>query len=887
MNKRLIILSSTFLLMMFSLVNIAYAYCSASSLTPSSGDATSTYTFCANGAGVLNVFIDNVNRGTMALTGSCGGSSLPYSYSISGNDVSLGYHSYYIITIIGGGQQCSGDFSNLFSITDVGGDTTEPYVDVKDDGFTDINIAGVPNVAGCAMYQTSVIDETSVVVQCTKSGNQATCRVSPTVNGSSYTRYVQCGGQTTGVTWNVIVDKSPPSVAINSPDMSAWFKGDFTVQYDAIDENIDSCKIYTKDSIGSWVIRSTNCGANQNFVVTVGGTDSFCVEQGKDSCKVKIYAVDKAGNSNETVRSFSIDSIPPKIDYIGHSPSSVIEGTNVTITANASDSGELNGIKLYVDGQLAKVCDTSPISPCSYTNKFTNGAHQYYTEATDKAGNKATSTTNSFTQSATTQTQLQSVQVSEPAAINVTKGWNLLSVPYRSFDFVSTTCDTSKNLYHFDSSIGRWAAVKQLKDVKGGSGYWLYSDKECEIKIVGKQTLTSSDVELRNGWNQIGSPSSDYTFQNIGNWCGAQTILYYNITTHQWKTLTSTDKLERFKGYFVKTGCVDVSYSGSGTSYAGEDAGLGFTITNPTQSTLSLSIIGYLRAGVIEKSHSSLTAVTVGPGQTTAKSITMTLPFNGTYDVIANFTDGQRSDEKIIGKINVIQNTWNHLSYTPHVPYDTVYTLQEGEPFNFLSADVKNNQIQSLKFNLSSELGTGIDHTTQTLGISSKYVRFSVPSVAKASPANYQLCLHFESPMSSDDIRTCTPATVAPFQRWGVKLSSQSIQPATDSSPAQVVVNYGYTGYSYQLNQPNGIYRLYVDGQYISSNNIIDYFSGYWKKDGYFKAELPAQLKGCHNISIDAFMPRQSWDSVQIPGVFVADHIESNLNFDNNPVTPC
>lgn len=346
-----------------------------------------------------------------------------------------------------------------------------------------------------------------------------------------------------------VYDATPPTTNIDSPPSplaSTWIIKDFTLQYDITDTKLlGACKISTKDNGKSWAQKSTACGDNQQLTITVGN-GKWCATEGIDMCNVEVYGKDKATNENKVTRSFSIDLTKPTIDSLSHSPKIIIPDTDVTIKAEASDSlSGISYIKIYVDNQLKQPICTS--SPCLNTGKYIAGTYSYYVVATDKAGNEQTSATGSFT-------------VIIPDIIPVKKGWNIISVPFTKFEFASSTCETGRNFYNYDSATKTWNIIKNINDLKGGKGYWAYSGKACEIKIIGLKDVLSNDIKnfVVNGWNQIGSPKSSADFSSIkcsgGN---IDTILEYDTSAINWKIITDpTANFEKYKGYFIKaSGC--------------------------------------------------------------------------------------------------------------------------------------------------------------------------------------------------------------------------------------------------------------------------------------------------------------------------------------------
>ncbi len=104
------------------------------------------------------------------------------------------------------------------TINNVEDDATSPYVDVVDDGNTDIVVDGETGMS-CRWYDTDIGYTASSGTACTTSGTQATCTVSPTSNGNSYTEYVSCidslgnaqnATENLDVSWSVLIGIPPP-----------------------------------------------------------------------------------------------------------------------------------------------------------------------------------------------------------------------------------------------------------------------------------------------------------------------------------------------------------------------------------------------------------------------------------------------------------------------------------------------------------------------------------------------------------------------------------------------------------------------------------------------------------------------------------------------------
>ena len=118
--------------------------------------------------------------------------------------------------------------------------------------------------------------------------------------------------------------------------------------------------------------------------------------QGKMSVSVQLS--DFVGNNVTSNNLFYIinDFTKPVVNA-SHSITELSESRQAKITATADDSlGEV-GIKIYIDGEEAKSCDSSPCEVKRNYAKDARGSHSYYAFAYDPSGNNRTSETKTFT----------------------------------------------------------------------------------------------------------------------------------------------------------------------------------------------------------------------------------------------------------------------------------------------------------------------------------------------------------------------------------------------------------------------------------------------------------------------------------------------------------
>ncbi len=222
--------------------------------------------------------------------------------------------------------------------------------------------------------------------------------------GITYVRYRSTdniGNEETTQSKTVKIDKTFPSVNIDSPDASSWKNSDFTLQYDATDTvSTPTCKLYTKSTSDTdWVYREdVTCGTDKTETITVGST-GYCKDQGSNVCQVKIWTQDSAGNTNEATRYFSIDWIKPLSSVYEPSFNFCRSTTSFAVKWSGSDAG--GSVLSNYDVQYKKGvgswtnCLTSTTSTsitfpsgCSSPPTIANGDTFYFqSRARDNAGN--------------------------------------------------------------------------------------------------------------------------------------------------------------------------------------------------------------------------------------------------------------------------------------------------------------------------------------------------------------------------------------------------------------------------------------------------------------------------------------------------------------------
>ncbi len=141
--------------------------------------------------------------------------------------------------------------------------------------------------------------------------------------------------------------------------------------------------------------------------------------------------------------------------------------------------------------------------------------------------------------------------------LNLTPGWNLVSIPYvkvKSILFDDCGIE-NETLYYLNRSVEKWEKVT-WKGLLGGRGYWYHNPhgKVCRIKVEGSSTIDITHIPpLKKGYNLIGATWGGFDISTHLGTCSLEPrngrlALYWNPSTKKWEP---TNFLERGRGYWV------------------------------------------------------------------------------------------------------------------------------------------------------------------------------------------------------------------------------------------------------------------------------------------------------------------------------------------------
>lgn len=173
----------------------------------------------------------------------------------------------------------------------------------------------------------------------------------------------------------------PPTVTITSPAAGSHLAGTVNVTAQASDNaGVANIELY-KDN----VLVGSSTGSTLNYE-----WNTTAEADGPHTFVSKAYDVN--GNVGSSSAVFDADNTPPSAAAItAPSNGTVITGSAVTISANATDSSGIQKIDFYADGVLVGTDTSAPFTVNWNTINASNGSHSLHVVATDTAGNSTTS----------------------------------------------------------------------------------------------------------------------------------------------------------------------------------------------------------------------------------------------------------------------------------------------------------------------------------------------------------------------------------------------------------------------------------------------------------------------------------------------------------------
>jgi subtilisin family serine protease len=172
----------------------------------------------------------------------------------------------------------------------------------------------------------------------------------------------------------------PPTVTITSPVASTPLAGTVNVTVEASDNvGVVNVEVYKDD----FFFLSTN-QSSFTFEWNTGFESD-----GPHTFVTKAY--DAAGNVGTSTFVFDVDNIPPIVDITAPANGAILNGSAVTISANASDNTGVQRVEFYYDFSLLNLIGTDTSAPFTVNwdiSQVPGGAHTLLAIATDTAGNR-------------------------------------------------------------------------------------------------------------------------------------------------------------------------------------------------------------------------------------------------------------------------------------------------------------------------------------------------------------------------------------------------------------------------------------------------------------------------------------------------------------------
>ena len=310
---------------------------------------------------------------------------------------------------------------------------------------------------------------------------------------------------TSGVQQNKFcVDKTSPSVSIDSPSNGDYVKGTVTIQVTWSDANPENCTLYID---GKQATYWTTTGTQTYSWDTTTYTDGFHT--------IEARAYDKAGNSASTSITVTVDNTKPTVSIDSPKDNDVVGGT-VTIQVTWNDAHP-DRCELYIGGSLVTTWYSNGTVTYSWdTTTYSDGSYVIQAVAYDSVGNSAST------------------------SITVTVDNTAPSVDITSPENGSTVGST------FD-------VVWNASDVNSVVRVEVYLDGVLDAVYLEENMSNSHTFSsVSSGWHNV----SVLAFDVVGN-VGSDSIDVYVISL-------SVEILDPKNGSFFNVSWVNVSWDASG-----------------------------------------------------------------------------------------------------------------------------------------------------------------------------------------------------------------------------------------------------------------------------------------------------------------------------------
>lgn len=230
-------------------------------------------------------------------------------------------------------------------------------------------------------------------------------------------------GTTTGTTTPPTGDTQAPTVSVTNPTTGTTTQGTINLTATAADNTgVSGVQFY---------IDGTATGAEDTSSPYVLSFNTASVSNGAHT--VSARARDAAGNTATSTVSFTVsnvvgDTTKPTVSFASPSNGVTATGT-LNVAINAADNVAVATVKLLLDGtQVGSVATTSPYEFAIDTTLYTNASHVLRAEATDAAGNVASTSISVTFNNPVPDTTAPIVSIVTPTASSTLSGTTTISV---------------------------------------------------------------------------------------------------------------------------------------------------------------------------------------------------------------------------------------------------------------------------------------------------------------------------------------------------------------------------------------------------------------------------------------------------------------------------
>ena len=179
-----------------------------------------------------------------------------------------------------------------------------------------------------------------------------------------------------------------------------------------------------------------------------------------------------------------------------------------------------------------------------------------------------------------------------PITIQLNKGQNAFSIPFKTFSVDSSSCESNIVLIaHFNypnADVGKKYRTDRVQDdafkpdfskIIPGAGYVVITNADCTLTITGSNPVSVSDIsylggaQLKKGYNMVGSTADTFDIFQVNQGCTISRLIRIDNSydsakgKHRLKVNVHSDanpiKIESGKSYLVQVAddCVLVSSS--------------------------------------------------------------------------------------------------------------------------------------------------------------------------------------------------------------------------------------------------------------------------------------------------------------------------------------